>query len=254
MEADNTAPSRSFELLPAIDLRQGHVVRLWRGDFGRATKYPGDPVHVAAEFARLGARWLHVVDLDGARDPAARQVDLVRGIVAGVGESARVEVAGGLRDETDAAGMLSAGAARVVIGTAALLDPGFVRRLVDRHGPDRIAVALDVREGLAVGHGWAPGSMGVPMGEAIAALAAAGAMTFEVTAIERDGTLGGPDLDLLARAVRLAGTGSVIASAGISTTDDVRAVHALGCAGAIVGRALYEGRLTVGKALGAITR
>ena len=241
---------RSFDVLPAIDLRGGRVVRLLQGDFDRETVYGGDPVQVAARFVEDGARWLHVVDLDGARDPTGRQTDLVRAIVGGVGESARVEVAGGLRDEEGAAAMLAAGAARVVVGTAALRDPAFARRLVDRHGPDRIAVALDIRQGRAVGHGWLPAGPGIPVEEAMAALAAAGVVTFDVTAIDRDGTLAGPDLALLGRIVAL-GRGAVIASAGISTTDDVRAVRRLGCTGAIVGRALYEGRLSLREALAA---
>lgn len=248
MQQRNPHGGRSFDLLPAIDLHQGSVVRLLRGDFDRVTTYAGDPVEVAAAFVRSGARWLHVVDLDGARDPGARQVDLVRAIVAGVGESARVEVAGGIRDDMGAGAMLAGGAARVIVGTTALQDPAFARRLVERHGSDRIGVALDVRGGLAVGHGWAGGGPGTPFEEALSALAAVGISTFEVTAIDRDGTMSGPDLDLLARAVSLT-EGAVIASAGVATTDDLRAVRAIGCAGAIVGRALYEGRFTVREAL-----
>lgn len=251
MTAGNLEEERPFEVLPAIDLRGGRVVRLLRGDFGQETIYGGDPVGIAKRFVADGARWLHVVDLDGARDPAARQADLVRAIVGGVGESARVEVAGGLRDEESAAAMLAAGAARVVVGTAAVRDPTFARRLVDRHGPDRVAVALDIRQGRAVGHGWLPGSPGIRVEEAMAALAAAGIGMFEVTAIDRDGTLAGPDAALLAQLVGL-GRGAVIASAGISTTDDLRAVRALGCAGAIVGRALYERRFTMHAALEAL--
>ncbi len=251
MEPRNPGGEGSFDLLPAIDLREGRVVRLLRGDFDRATIYPGDPVAVAVAFVGAGARWLHVVDLDGARDPGARQADLVRAIVGRVGESARIEVAGGLRDQASAAAMLAAGAARVVVGTAALQDPTFARRLVDRHGPDRIAVAIDVRDGRAVGHGWAPGSPGIPLEHAVAALAGAGVATFEVTAIDRDGTMAGPDLELLERMVAQR-TGAVIASAGISSTGDLLAVRALGCAGAIVGRALHEGRFTMTGALEAL--
>jgi phosphoribosylformimino-5-aminoimidazole carboxamide ribotide isomerase len=251
MEQDEPDDRRSFDLLPAIDLHLGGVVRLLRGDFDQVTTYPGDPVAVAVAFVRSGARWLHVVDLDGARDPGARQAERIRAIVAGVGESACVEVAGGLRDDASAAAMLEAGAARIVIGTAAVQDPALVRRLVDRHGPDRVVVALDVREGRAIGHGWAPGSPGMTVEDAVASLADAGAVLFEVTAIDRDGTMAGPDLELLGRVIAQR-RGAVIASAGISTTGDLRAVRALGCAGAIVGRALYEGRFTLGEALEAV--
>jgi phosphoribosylformimino-5-aminoimidazole carboxamide ribotide isomerase len=239
---------RPFDLLPAIDLRGGHVVRLLRGDFEHETVYADDPVAVAGRFVEEGARWLHVVDLDGARDPAARQLDLVAAIVAGVGERARVEVAGGLRTDAAVDEMLRAGAARAVVGTAALEDAALAARLVAAHGADRVAVALDVRDGLAVGHGWRPGASGVPVEEALTRLAAAGVTTFEVTTIDRDGTLGGPDLDLLARLVAQ-GMGAIIASAGIATLGDLRVVRGLGCAGAIVGRALYEGRLSLPEAI-----
>jgi phosphoribosylformimino-5-aminoimidazole carboxamide ribotide isomerase len=241
---------RSFQLLPAVDVRGGRVVRLVRGDFARETVYADDPVGMARRFAEEGATWLHVVDLDGARDPAARQLDTIAAIVGGVGDRANVEVAGGLRDEASVAAVLASGAARAVVGTAALRDPALLARLVAAHGMERIAVALDVRDGLAVGHGWAAGAPGVPVDDALATLADAGATTFEVTAIDRDGTLQGPDLDLLGRLVE-AHRGAIIASAGIASLDDLRAVRALGCAGAIVGKALYDGRLSLAAALGA---
>ncbi len=241
-----------FAVLPAIDLRGGRVVRLLRGDFAAETAYGDDPAAVAEGFVARGARWLHVVDLDGARDPAARQDRLVASIAAWVGERAVVEVAGGLRSEGSVEAMLASGAGRVVVGTAALRDPLFAGRLVARFGAGRIVVALDVRDGLAVGHGWVPGAPGVAAGDILARLADVGVGTFEATAIERDGTLGGPDVALLGALVGL-GRGEVIASAGIATAADVRAVRALGCAGAIIGRALYEGQVTLEDALRAGT-
>lgn len=245
---DRNPGGGTFAVLPAIDLRDGRVVRLVRGDFALETVYGDDPIAMAEWLVREGAGWLHVVDLDGALDPGARQTGVVAGIVAGVGERTRVEVAGGLRDEAAVAEALAAGAARAVVGTAVLRDPGLAGRLVAAHGADRIAAALDVREGLAVGHGWKPGAPGVRVAEAVEGLADAGVATFEVTAIDRDGTLEGPDLDLLARVVGM-GRGAVIASAGIASIADLQAVRALGCAGAIVGRALYDGRLTVAAAV-----
>ena len=238
----------AFEILPAIDLRDGRVVRLQQGDFARETVYETDPATVAAEFVEAGARWLHVVDLDGARsgDPANRQV--IATIVAAVGERAKVEVAGGLRDETSVAAALGAGASRVVVGTAALADPSFAQRLVEAHGSDRIVVAIDVRDGLAIGRGWIPGSGGIVASEAIERLADVGVETFEVTAIERDGLLEGPDLGLYGR-LRSLGRGAIIASGGVTTVDDLRATRDAGCAGAIVGRALYEGRLDLRQAI-----
>jgi phosphoribosylformimino-5-aminoimidazole carboxamide ribotide isomerase len=240
--------SSAFHLLPAIDLRGGQVVRLSEGDFTRATVYGAAPEEVATRFAAAGARWIHIVDLDGAREGGRRQTEIVARIVAAAGPGVSCEVAGGLRDEAAVAAALSAGAARAVIGTAALRDPGFVGRLVARFGAERIAVALDVRDGLAIGEGWVPGAPGVPSDQALSALADRGAQTFIVTAIERDGLLSGPNVDLLGRMIVL-GRGDVIASAGISSLQDIAAVRALGCAGAIVGRALYEGRVDLAAAV-----
>lgn len=233
-----------FNILPAIDLRGGRVVRLRQGDFGRETAYSDDPVATARSFADAGARWLHVVDLDAARSGSPAHGETIRAIVADVGERCAVEVAGGLRSADSVGSVLVAGARRAVIGTAALRDPSFVERLVAEHGPDRIAVALDVRDGLAVGHGWAAGAAGMAPDDALSELSARGVTTFEVTAIDRDGTLAGPDLALYERLFALH-AGSVIASGGVATHGDIEAVRAIGCAGVIVGRAIYDGRIRI---------
>ena len=241
----------AMDLLPAIDLRGGRVVRLEQGDFGRETAFSDDPVSVALEFVAAGARWLHVVDLDGARTGRPVHRALITAIVAAVGNRAQVEVAGGLRTVDAVATALATGAARAVVGTAAIRDPGFAGRLVATHGPGRIAAAIDVRDGAAVGDAWATGSPGVARvdaAQAIARLADAGVTTFEVTAIERDGLLSGPDVALYERMVTL-DRGTIIASAGIATVDHLRAVRDLGCGGAIVGRALYDGSLDLAKAI-----
>lgn len=245
---ENKRDLPAFEVLPAIDVRGGRVVRLVQGDFARETVYGPDPAEVAARFIEAGAHWLHLVDLDGARDPAARQLVTLERVAARVGDRAHLEVAGGLRDDRAVAGVLDAGAARVVVGTAALDDPAFAARLVEAHGPWRVAAALDVRDGFAVGHGWRIGARGIPVEAALDALADTGVATFEVTAIDRDGTLEGPDLELLGRLVAR-GRGAVIASAGIASLEQLRAVRDLGCAGAIVGRALYDGHLDLAAAL-----
>ena len=239
-----------FHVLPAIDLRGGRVVRLQQGDFARETAFSDDPVAVARAFAEAGARWLHVVDLDGARTGEPAHGAVIAAIVEMVGDRVAVEVAGGLRTEASVALVLAGGAARAVVGTAALRDPTFAGRLVATHGADRIAVALDVGDGLALGEGWRAGAAGVRAGDALAALADQGVTTFEATAIERDGLLTGPDLDLLARLLEL-GRGDVIASGGVATLEDIRAVRRLGCAGAIVGRALYDGDIDLASAIGA---
>ncbi len=242
-----------FELLPAIDLLGERVVRLQQGDFARATTYGSDPASVASAFVASGAGWLHVVDLDGARMGEPRQLRLIAEVVAAVSGLARVEIGGGLRTVGAVAGALGTGASRAVVGTAALRDPSFAAELVARHGPDRIVVAIDVRDGLALGEGWRDGAPGLPAADAIELLARTGIGTFEVTAIDRDGLLEGPDLALLRDLVALE-RGRIIASGGVSSVDDVVAVQAVGCAGAIVGRALYEGHLHVAEILAALDR
>jgi phosphoribosylformimino-5-aminoimidazole carboxamide ribotide isomerase len=239
----------TFEIYPAIDLRGGRVVRLRQGDFAREQVYDDDPVHVALGFAAQGARWVHVVDLDGARAGERRQGSIVGSVVAaGTEAGVHIQVAGGLRTTPALDQVLGEGVARAVIGTAALQDPVFVEGAVARHGPDRIAIALDVRAGLAVGDGWVPGAPATPFGPALERLAGAGITTFIVTAIERDGLLGGPDLALLGQAVGLTDA-TVIASGGIASLADLDAVRGIGCTGAIVGRAIYDGRIDLAEAV-----
>jgi phosphoribosylformimino-5-aminoimidazole carboxamide ribotide isomerase len=240
-----------FEILPAIDLEGGRVVRLVQGDFARETVYDTDPVGVARAFADAGALWLHVVDLEGARAGEPRQLELVAEIVAEVHDRVHVEVSGGLRTAEAVAGALGTGANRVAVGTAALRDPAFALGLVARYGPARVVASLDIRDGLALGEGWRPGADGVGVMDAVEALATAGIDTFEVTAIDRDGLMGGPDLALLRSLVQL-GRGGIIASGGIASLDDVVAVQAAGCTGAIIGRALYEGQLSLHDIAGAV--
>jgi phosphoribosylformimino-5-aminoimidazole carboxamide ribotide isomerase len=245
------SPSR-FEILPAIDVREGRVVRLEQGAFDRETVFDDDPGAVARRFRRAGARWVHVVDLDGARTGERGLDDGLQAILTAAGEghdtAMNVQVAGGLRDAESVASVLSLSVARVVLGTAALEDGGLVDEVVERHGPERIAVALDVRDGVAVGHGWVPGRGGTPVLEALSRLGAAGVSTFVVTAIDRDGLLGGPDLALL-ELVMNATTARVIASGGIATLDHLAAVREIGCGGAIVGRALYVGAIDLTTAI-----
>ena len=237
-----------FEILPAIDLRGGRVVRLEQGDFERETVFSDDPVAIAQDFVERGARCLHVVDLDGARTGRPAQADVIAQIVAAVGERAWVEIAGGLRDQVAVSLALASGASRAVVATAALADPAFAERMIATHGAERIVVALDIRDGLAVGAGWREGAPGRRAEDALAVLADRGVSTFEVTAIDRDGLLGGPDLALLGRLVDI-GRVAIIASGGIASIDDVIATRAIGCQGAIVGRALYDGTLDIGSVL-----
>ena len=248
----DTGDASAFEIYPAIDLRAGRVVRLVEGDFERETAYSDDPVSTAVELVGQGSRWLHVVDLDGARDGRPVHGPLIAAIVQAVGEQSRVEVGGGIRDAESAARLLESGAERVVVGTAAL-NSSLAGDLVGAFGPEHVAVAIDVRGERAVGSGWQQAA-----GEAsefidvVTRLLGQGVQTFEVTAIDRDGTLSGPNLDLLAQVIAAAPAVRIIASGGIRSIEDLRAVRRLGCAGAIVGRAIYEGSLDLKEALGAV--
>src|SRR3954466_6743498 len=220
-----------MEVIPAIDLLGDGAVRLRRGDYDRVTAY-GEPTALAARFASAGARWIHVVDLDGARAGTLRPG--VVGAVARAASPARAQASGGIRSVADAEALLAAGANRVVVGTAAwsLLD-----ELVASLG-ERLVVALDVRDGLVRAHGWTEGSL--ERDEAIRRCVAAGVPRLLCTAIERDGTMQGPDLDLVRRVVESSGL-PALAAGGIRSDEDVAALSEAGAEGAIVGRALLEG-------------
>lgn len=236
-----------MELIPAIDLLGGRVVRLAQGDYDRVTVYSDDPVAQARRWVDQGATRLHLVDLDGARIGRPVQADIVARIVEAAGVPC--QVAGGLRDADAVATALATGADRAILGSALVRDPGLGRSLVDRHGADAIVAAIDVRDGAALGDGWVPGASGTPAMDLIATLGANGVRWFAVTAIARDGLLEGPDLDLLAQAQAAAPTSYVIASAGVSSLADIRALRACDYAGAILGRALYEGTIGLPEAL-----
>jgi phosphoribosylformimino-5-aminoimidazole carboxamide ribotide isomerase len=232
------------ELYPAIDLRDGHVVRLQRGDYARETVYGDDPVSVARAYAAAGAGWIHVVDLDAARARGSN-----RALVAAVAEAVDVPVqsGGGVRSAQDADALLAAGVARVVVGTAAFRRPGFVDELCARH-PGRVAVDVGVApDGRVVVQGWQE-----PVDErfehALQRFSGNGVVAFVVTSVSQDGTLEGPDLAVLQTALAATDV-PVVASGGVGRLDDVRALAALGVAGAIVGRALFEGRFTVEEAV-----
>jgi phosphoribosylformimino-5-aminoimidazole carboxamide ribotide isomerase len=248
---------RAFDVIPAIDLRAGRVVRLQGGDFARERIYADDPVAVAGGFAAAGAAWLHVVDLDGARAGERRQTTLIAAVRNSLPATVRLQVGGGIRSSRALAETLADGVDRVVLGTAALENPDLIAAAIASHGTDRIAVALDIRQGRALGHGWLTGTAGdvalggVPVDDALAELESRGVGTFVVTGIDRDGLLGGPDVGLVERVVGRT-RARVIASGGIATIDDIRAIQAIGCYGAIIGRALYDGRIDLAEALAAV--
>ncbi len=237
-------------LLPAVDILQGKAVRLTGGDFKQQTVYDADPLQAAQRWARDGARMLHVVDLDSARSGAPVNLDHVRRIVSGV--DVPVQVGGGLRSARAVHDVFEAGAARAVLGTAALRDIDFLDQALAEHG-DRIVVSVDARRGLLATAGWTEQTE-VPAEAAIDALGHRGASRFVYSSIERDGMLSGPDLDevmRIARAVR----GSFIYSGGVSSLDDLRGLAGLrqvNLMGVIVGTALYEQRFGVADAQAAL--
>jgi phosphoribosylformimino-5-aminoimidazole carboxamide ribotide isomerase len=237
-------------LLPAVDILGGKAVRLTGGDFDRQTVYDADPLAAAQRWAADGARMLHVVDLDGARSGAPVNLDHVRRIVAGV--EVPVQVGGGLRSATAVRDVLEAGAARAVLGTAALRDIDFLDEALAEHG-DRIIVSVDARQGRLATSGWTEQTE-VPAESAIEALGHRGASRFVYSSIERDGMLSGPDVDevrRIAQAVR----GSFIYSGGVSSLEDLRGLASLrqvNLSGVIVGTALYEQRFGIAEAQAAL--
>jgi phosphoribosylformimino-5-aminoimidazole carboxamide ribotide isomerase len=233
-------------LLPAIDIRGGRAVRLIQGDYEQETAYDDDPVVAARRWVDGGARWLHIVDLDGARAGEPVNLEHVRRIVASV--NVPVQLGGGLRDSKKVEEAISSGAERVVLGTAAVRDPEMAEAIAAAHG-DRVVASVDARSGKVAAEGWTESSeLGTT--EVIAELARRGLRRFVYTPVDVDGLMEGPDLESL-REVARATEGDVIYSGGIGSLDDLRAVAALeidNVEGVIVGRALYEQRFTVAEA------
>jgi phosphoribosylformimino-5-aminoimidazole carboxamide ribotide isomerase len=237
-------------LYPAIDIRGGQAVRLLQGDYERETTYDADPVDAATRWADEGAEFLHVVDLDGAKAGEPRNLDAVERIAARV--ACPIQVGGGLRDPQSVRAVLDAGADRVVIGTAALRDPEFLDAMLEAHS-HRIVVSVDARAGRVALEGWTEaGEEGVV--ETVAALSKRGVARFLCTAIEVDGTMEGPALDLL-NEIAAATSAQVIASGGVGELTHLESLASsmpANVEGAIVGRALYEHKFTVAEAIAAL--
>ncbi len=235
-----------FTLYPAIDIRDGRCVRLVQGDYDRETIY-GDPAGMAERWRSEGATWLHVVDLDGAREGRPVNLPVVKKIIAAV--DIPIQLGGGLRRREDLETVLEMGVARAIVGTVAAEDPEALRRLVEGLR-ERIAVGVDLRAGVPQVRGWkAEGKL--KLTDLLAALEAAGILRVIHTEIERDGMLGGYDVDAL-RAVASATRMAVIASGGVSAVSDILAIKKLmrlGVEGAILGKALYAGDLELAEAL-----
>jgi phosphoribosylformimino-5-aminoimidazole carboxamide ribotide isomerase len=237
---------------PAIDIRGGQAVRLLQGDYERETAYDADPVDAATRWAGEGAEFLHVVDLDGAKAGRPQNLDAVRRIAAAV--ECPIQVGGGLRDPESVAAVLKAGAARVVIGTAALRDPQFLDASVATHG-EQIVVSVDTRGGKISLAGWTETS-DLEAPAAVAQMTERGVQRFLCTAIEVDGTMEGPAIDQLNEIAAATG-GQIIASGGVGTLDHLKQLSreaAPNIEGAIVGRALYERQFTVAEGIAALKR
>ncbi|HKS47128.1 MAG TPA: bifunctional 1-(5-phosphoribosyl)-5-((5-phosphoribosylamino)methylideneamino)imidazole-4-carboxamide isomerase/phosphoribosylanthranilate isomerase PriA [Amycolatopsis sp.] len=242
----------TFTLLPAVDVANGQAVRLVQGEAGTETSY-GDPLEAALAWQRDGAKWIHLVDLDAAFGKGSNRELLARVVGA---LDVQVELSGGIRDDASLEAALATGARRVNLGTAALEDPQWTSKVVAAHG-DRVAIGLDVRITEA-GHrvaarGWTRD--GGDLWDVLERLDRDGAARYVVTDVSKDGTLKGPNLDLL-REVAARTDAPVIASGGVSSLDDLRALAALardGVEGAIVGKALYAGAFTLPEALAAVT-
>lgn len=236
-----------MEVIPAIDIRDGRCVRLTQGDYQQMTVFDHDPVAVAQRWEKLGARRLHVVDLDGAKAGRPVSAQVVYAIVRAV--NIPVQLGGGLRDSSAVAAALNLGVERVILGTVAVRDPNLVARLVEQYG-DQIVVGVDAREGWVAAQGWTETSH-IKVYELVQRMGAFGVRWVIYTDIARDGMLSGPDVEGVAELVGGGGPG-IIASGGVGTTDDLLALATTGAAGVIVGKAIYTGAIDLAQAIEAV--
>ena len=228
-----------MQVIPAVDVLDGKVVRLLRGSFSEVTVYASDPVAVAADWIESGARLVHLVDLVGARSGRPDRSLWHRFATAGI----PFQIGGGIRNVETARAALDSGAERVVLGTAAVWNPGI---LAEIHALDRVVAAVDVADGDALGAGWTGKGRNLPA--ALQGLQANGIQRMLVTSIVRDGTMDGPDVALIEEVGRLVPGMRLIASGGVGDLSDLQILADAGCEAAIVGRALYEKRFTIGEA------
>jgi phosphoribosylformimino-5-aminoimidazole carboxamide ribotide isomerase len=237
----------SFIIYPAIDMRGGKCVRLLQGDYAKETVYGDSPFEMAKQFANQGAEWIHMVDLDGAKD--GKRVNETFVIQAAKELNVKVQIGGGIRSEEDIARYLENGIERVIIGSVAVSNPDFTIEMIQKYGK-KIAIGIDAKDGYVATHGWVNTSklMALELGKR---LAAAGAETFIFTDIATDGMLSGPNLEAIERMAQETGK-QVVASGGVGKLNDLKALKGLmplGVSGAIVGKAIYEGRFSVVEAL-----
>lgn len=231
-------------ILPAIDLKEGRVVRLYQGDFATAHQVADDPVETARAFVRAGARYVHMVDLDGAKDGTRKNGAVVQA-VADIG--LRVELGGGLRTMEDVRTVMAMGIYRAVIGSAAVSDPELVRQAVAEFGPDRIAIGVDARDGRVCTAGWQADS-GLDYLDFVRQMEQIGVKKIIFTDIATDGMLSGPSFQQL-EALQKTVPCNIVASGGVATLDDVKRLRDMGLYGAIIGKAYYAGTLDLPQAV-----
>lgn len=229
---------------PAIDLKDGKVVRLLKGDFGTVHKVADDPVDTALKFAAAGAKYIHMVDLDGAKSGVRVNAAIVKDVVERTGM--KIELGGGIRSMADLEEVFAMGVCRAVIGSAAVTDPGFVKEAVARYG-DRIAVGVDAQDGRVKTAGWIDDS-GLDYLEFSKSMEALGVKTLIFTDIDTDGALSGPSYDRL-RALQGAVGCNIIASGGVSNNQDIERLVEMNLYGAIIGKAYYAGTIDLGQAV-----
>jgi phosphoribosylformimino-5-aminoimidazole carboxamide ribotide isomerase len=231
-----------MRLIPALDLLSNSCVRLTHGDFATAITYSLDPVAVAQAFASAGCTHLHVVDLDGARTRTPRHLHLLQSITEST--PLQVDFSGGLTTTADVAAALAAGAAQVVIGSQAVRDPALVRSWLAELGAERFIIGADFRDNQVLTQGWQQTSA-LALDGFIESWLEAGATQFLCTDVSRDGTLGGPATARYAALAAAFPTAKLLASGGVSSTEDLDALRPTGVAGVIIGKAFYEGRITL---------
>ena len=234
-----------MEVIPAIDLIDGRCVRLVQGDYSRQTVYSDDPVEVARRWESLGAARIHIVDLDGARLGAPANLEVVGRIANSVGVP--IQMGGGVRSIEAAREVIGAGVQRVMLGTVAVRDPDIVAAARSELGDDAIVVAVDSRDGYVAVSGWTSKSR-VRATELLQRMSDAGVRTFLCTDISKDGTLGGPDYELMSELVGVAGKG-VIAAGGVASVEHVRQLAKTGVGGVVIGKALYTGDIDLAEAI-----
>ncbi len=244
--------SLMFTIYPAIDIRGGKCVRLLQGDYQQETVYGNSPVEMATSFQKQGANWIHIVDLDGAKEGAPVNDKAVLECAKTL--HANIQVGGGIRTPRDVEAYLNKGVSRVILGSSAISDPFFVKEMLKQYGGKQISIGIDARDGYVATHGWLQTSevKAEQLGEELASY---GAETFIMTDISRDGMLSGPNVEAIAQLGQVTGK-QVIASGGVSSLEDLKTLQKYemdGISGAIIGKALYTGKVSLTQALNEVT-